>query len=239
MNGLIFLKERGNMKEYKRIITVGAHPLDAELMGGPMSIVMNRFGAKSTFVHVTTGRLQVAGATEQEKQEYLDLLVRQIDEVAQGMGVNAHRLDYLSSNMPSEEEFIQEMMEYFKQEKPDLVITHHIGTMHDRHYYTYKTVTAAVKRLRAQGADIDLLYGENLEDLVGFVPTKYLEMSQEDVDTWFNSLRIYDLFRGKVSSVPYEAYYTTMGKVRGLESSCPNFVKAYMHAGLIDYTIGK
>ncbi len=85
--------------------------------------------------------------------------------------------------------------------------------------------------------EIDLLYGENLEDLVGFIPTKYLEMSNEDVDTWFTSLKHYDLFRGEISSVPYEDYYKTMGKVRGLESSCPNFVKAYMHAGLIDYSI--
>ncbi len=225
------------MKRYKRIVTVGAHPLDAELMGGPMSIVMNRFGAKSTFVHVTTGRLEKKDATQEELDSYQTKLIGQIDAVAQGMDCDVVRLDYKSSNMPSEQDFIQELMEYLEKEQPDLVITHHIGTMHDRHYYTHKTVTAAVKRLRAEGVEMDLLYGENLEDLVGFVPTKYLEMSDSDVETWFTSLKKYDLFRGEISIVPYEAYYTTMGKVRGLESSCPNFVKAYMHAGLIDYTI--
>lgn len=225
------------MEKYKRIITVGAHPLDAELMGGPMSIVMNRFGGKSTFVHVTTGRLEKKGATQEELDAYQTKLIKQIDEVAAGMNCEAVRLDYKSNNMPSEQDFIEQMMTYFQQEKTDLVITHHIGTMHDRHYYTHKTVTAAVKRLRAQGMEIDLLYGENLEDLVGFIPTKYLEMSNKDVDTWFTSLKHYDLFRGEISSVPYEDYYKTMGKVRGLESSCPNFVKAYMHAGLVDYSI--
>lgn len=225
------------MKRYKRIVTVGAHPLDAELMGGPMSIVMNRFGAKSTFVHVTTGRLEKKDATQEELDAYQTKLIGQIDAVAKGMSCDVVRLDYKSSNMPTEQDFIKEMMDYLEKEKPDLVITHHIGTMHDRHYYTHKTVTAAVKRLRVKGVEMDLLYGENLEDLVGFVPTKYLEMSDSDVETWFTSLKQYDLFRGQISTVPYEAYYTTMGKVRGLESSCPNFVKAYMHAGLIDYTI--
>ena len=225
------------MKKYKRIITVGAHPLDAELMGGPMSIVMNRFGGKSTFVHVTTGRLEKKDATQEELDAYQESLIKQINEVAAGMSCEAVRLNYISSNMPSEQDFIEEMMEYLKQEKPDLVITHHIGTMHDRHYYTHKTVTAAVKRLRAQGIEMDLLYGENLEDLIGFTPTKYLEMSDKDVDTWFTSLKHYDLFKGEINPVPYKAYYTTMGKVRGLESGCPNFVKAYMHAGLIDYPI--
>src|SRR5699024_7693728 len=162
------------MKKYKRIITVGAHPLDAELMGGPMSIVMNRFGGKSTFVHVTTGRLEKKDATQEELDAYQESLIKQINEVAAGMSCEAVRLNYISSNMPSEQDFIEEMMEYLKQEKPDLVITHHIGTMHDRHYYTHKTVTAAVKRLRAQGIEMDLLYGENLEDLIGFTPTKYL-----------------------------------------------------------------
>lgn len=223
-------------KQYKRVISIGAHPLDAELMGGPMCLHYNSRGAKSTMYHVTTGRLENKDATEEEKTAYLEGLNTQIKNVADHLGCDVIQKGYLSSNMPSETEFIKVVYDYLKEEQADLVITHHIGTMHDRHYYTHKCVTHAVKLLRNEGVSIDLFYGENLEDLVGFVPTKYLQLTTDEVEQWFNALGKYDIFNGGVNTVPYVDYYRTMGRVRGLESSCPGFVKAYMHAGQITYS---
>lgn len=220
---------------YKRVICIGGHPLDAEIMGGPMIIKMNKHGAKSTLVHVTTGRLEKKDATEVEKQEYLDLLNVQIKHAADVLGADVYAMNHRSSSMPSMEEFVSHVADYLRNEKADLVITHHLGTLHDRHYYTYRGVYEAVKKLRKEGRDIDLLYGENLEDLVGFVPTGYLYLDEHDVDTWFACLNQYDLYQGAVNVVPYDAYYRTMGRVRALEAGTPGFVKAYMHAGLIDY----
>lgn len=220
---------------YKRVISIGGHPLDAEIMGGPMIINMNKKGAKSTLVHVTTGRLENKDATEQEKKDYLDLLESNISNAANALGADVWQMNYLSSNMPTMSEFVKVIADYLREEKADLVITHNLGTLHDRHYFTYRGVHEAVKILRREGQTIDLLYGENLEDLIGFTPTKYLYMSEEDVETWFNSLNQYDLFRGGVNVVPYVEYYTTMGRVRALEAGAPGFVKAFMHGGLIDY----
>lgn len=223
------------MKKYKRVISVGAHPLDAELMGGPIILRMNKQGAKSSLVHVTTGRLEKKDATDQEKTDYLNKLDNEIKAVADVLSCDVWQMGYLSSNMPSEQDMIKEIFDYLRKEEADLVVTHHIGTMHDRHYYTYKCVTQAVKLLRLEGIDIDLLYGENLEDLVGFIPTKYVQLSQDDVDTWFKSVGNYSIYNGGVNTVPYDSYYRTMGRVRGLECGCPGFVKAYMHAGMISY----
>lgn len=223
------------MKDYKRVVSIGGHPLDAELMGGPIALRMNAKGAKSTMVHVTTGRLENKDATEAEKTQYLNELNDQIANVAKELGCDAYQLNYSSSNMPSMPDFVDTIYNYLKTEKVDLVVTHHVGTMHDRHYYTHRGVKAAVQRLRSEKVDIDLLYGENLEDLVGFVPTAYIQMPEVDVDRWFKALEEYQIFRGGINTVPYNDYYGTMGRVRGIESSCPGFVKAYMHAGLVEY----
>ncbi len=137
--------------------------------------------------------------------------------------------------MPTLAEFTQVIADYLRQEKADLVITHNLGTLHDRHYFTYRGVHEAVKRLRQEGQDIDLLYGENLEDLIGFTPTLYVKMGEEDVAAWFDALQQYDLFQGAVNVVPYDDYYRTMGRVRALEAGTPGFVKAFMHAGLVEY----
>ena len=136
--------------------------------------------------------------------------------------------------MPSLEEFSDRMEKYFVDEKVDLVITHWRGSMHPRHINTHDAVTTAVKRLREKGSNILLIYGETFEDLVGFIPQAYYELSEDEIETWFNALRKYEIFNGKVNDVPYYEYYSTMGKVRSMECGSKNFTKAYMYASLIE-----
>ena len=45
------------MGELKRVVSIGAHSLDAELMGGPLLLKYAKEGAHCTFIHVTQGRL--------------------------------------------------------------------------------------------------------------------------------------------------------------------------------------
>lgn len=222
--------------KYKSIVSIGAHSLDAELLGGPLMIKYAEQGAKCTFVHVTRGRLEKKDATEEEKLVYLNKIQEENKLAAMAMNCDVIALGYLSSELPSYEGFVKEMMELILKEEADLVITHARGTLHQRHYYTYETVTEAVRRLRKQGHSINLLYGECCEDLIGFIPTLYVSMDQEVVDTWFKGLGQYAIFNGKVNDVPYQEYYHSMGKVRAIEAglSGEQFVKAYMHGALID-----
>ena len=217
------------MNNIKHILSIGGHPLDAELMGGPLSLFLQRTGTKSSFMHVTTGRLEKSDSTKEEQIEYLENLNTQIKKVAKGLNGEAIQLNYISSNMPFLDEFIEYLKQFIKHNEVDLVVTHNSGTLHDRHYYTYDGVTKAVLQLQKEGYKIDLLYGENLEDLVHFSPTLYVELNDDEVKRWFEALENYDVFKGKVNSVPYLDYYTTMGRVRGLESGSSKFIKAYMH----------
>lgn len=222
------------MAKYNRIVSIGAHPLDAELMGGPMLIKYAGQGAGCTFVHVTKGRLTDITATEEEKKAYEDALNDEIKSAAAAMGCDSFSMNYVSAELPSVEEFTKIILEYLRKEKVDCVITHARGTLHPRHYYTYEAVTQAVRILHEEGNPIQIYYGENCEDLIGFTPTVYVSMSEQKVETWFEGLQNYKIFNGKVNDVPYYNYYLSMGAVRAIEAGCHGFVKAYMHGALVD-----
>lgn len=220
--------------KYKRIVSIGGHHLDAELMGGPLMIKYAKEGAHCTMINVTEGRLENPDATKKEKQEYLENIRRENKRVANKMGCDIYNMGYTSATVPSHVEFVKELKDYFIKEKVDCVITHWRGTMHARHYYTYENVTQAVLQLRNEGYDIQLLFGENCEDLIGFIPTCYVTLDDEIVETWFDALNEYTIFRGKVNTVPYQEYYNAQLKVRAIEGGCPRPVKAFMHAPLFD-----
>lgn len=222
------------MAKYNRIVSIGAHPLDAELMGGPMMMKYAKQGALCTFVHVTKGRLTDAKATEEEKKAYEAALNDEIKRAAAAMGCDSFCMNYISAELPSVEEFTKIILEYLRREKADCVITHGRGTLHPRHYYTYEAVTQAVRILHAEGNPIQIYYGENCEDLIGFTPTAYVSMNEEIIKAWFEGLQNYKIFNGKVNEVPYYNYYHSMGTIRAIEAGIHGFVKAYMQGALVD-----
>ena len=65
------------MSNIKRVVSIGAHSLDAELMGGPLLLRYARQGAHVTCLHVTQGRLEDPNATKEECEAYLKTLLEQ------------------------------------------------------------------------------------------------------------------------------------------------------------------
>lgn len=222
------------MSEVKRVVSIGAHSLDAELLGGPLFVKYSKQGAKCTCMHVTQGRLENPNATKEEHDAYLKDLLSQNDRAASKLGADSMWLGYVSNNMPSTEGFAKRLEEYFLEENVDLVITHWRGSMHPRHINTHDAVTNAVKRLREQGSTIRLMYGETFEDLVGFIPQAYFVLNEEEVKQWYEGLNEYQVFRGKVNDFPYQQYYPTNGKVRMIESNSNGYTVCYMYASLIE-----
>jgi LmbE family N-acetylglucosaminyl deacetylase len=222
------------MSQINRVVSIGAHSLDAELLGGPIMLKYAKQGAHCTYIHVTQGRLEDPKATEQAKDEYLKELLNQNKLAAEKLNGDTIWLGYVSSNMPSLEEFSSRLKQYFIDEKVDLVITHWRGSMHPRHINTHDAVITAVKRLREEGNPIKLVYGETFEDLVGFITQAYFSLTQEEIDQWYAALREYSVFRGEVNDFPYYSYYSTIGKVRQIESNNNEYTVAYMYASLIE-----
>jgi len=222
------------MSAIKRVVSIGAHSLDAELLGGPLLLKYAKNGAHCTLIHVTQGRLEDPAATEEAKKGYLQELLNQNKRAAEKLGADTIWLGYVSSNMPSTEEFQKRLAGYFIEEKVELVITHWRGSMHPRHINTHDAVTGAVKQLRRQGNPIRLLYGETFEDLVGFIPQAYFSLNEAEKEQWFSALKEYQVFRGEINDFPYMPYYTTNGKVRAVESGGKDFTVCYMYASLIE-----
>ena len=106
--------------------------------------------------------------------------------------------------------------------------------MHPRHINTHDAVFRAVKHMRENGSNIKLVYGETFEDLVGFIPQAYFVLSDEEVETWFNALNQYTVFRGGVNDFPYQKYYPTNLKIRQIESNSSGKKVCYMYASLIE-----
>ena len=221
------------MSEIKRVVSIGAHSLDAELMGGPLLIKYAHQGAHCTCMHVTQGRLEDPNATKEECEAYLKQLLDQNKVAAEKLGADTLWLGYVSSNMPSTEEFADRLEKYFTDEKVDLVITHWRGSMHPRHINTHDAVITAVKHMHQKGSNIRLMYGETFEDLNGFLPQAYFTMSDEEVKQWFDALNTYTVFRGGVNDFPYQQYYPTNLKVREIESGNSGKTVCYMYASLI------
>ncbi len=219
---------------FKRVVSIGAHSLDAELMGGPLLIKYAKEGAHVSCLHVTQGRLEDPNATEEQKQAYLKSLLDQNRRAAEVLGGDSLWLGYVSSNMPSTEEFAKRLEQYFIDENVDLVITHWRGSMHPRHINTHDAVTEAVKSMRRNGSDIKLLYGLTFEDLNGFIPQAYFVLSDDEVDQWFKALNQYDVYAGKVNDFPYTKYYPTNLKIKQIESGSSGPTVCYMYASLIE-----
>lgn len=222
------------MSTVKRVVSVGAHSLDAELMGGPLLLKYAHEGAHVTCVHVTQGRLEDPNATQAAKDAYLKDLLEQNRRASADLGGDSIWLGYVSSSMPSTEEFAARMEKYFTEEKVDLVITHWRGSMHPRHIATHDAVTNAVKSMRRKGGSIRLMYGETFEDLVGFIPQAYFTLSKEEREQWFRALNEYTVFRGGVNDFPYQKYYPTNLQVRQIESGSSGDTVCYMYASMIE-----
>ncbi len=201
------------MSGIKRVVSIGAHSMDAEILGGPIMLKYAKQGVHCTYIHVTQGRLEDPNATQEEKDEYLKELLIQNKRAAEKLNGDTIWLGYASNNMPSLDEFSERMEQYFIDEKVDLVITHWRGSMHPRHINTHDAVINAVKRLREKGNPIRLVYGENFEDLVGFIPQAYFKLEQNEIEEWYSGMREYSVFRGEINDFPYYSYYSTIGKV--------------------------
>lgn len=218
-----------------RVVSVGAHSLDAELMGGLALIQYAKQGAKCTFVHATRGE---RGHKTLSQEEYGKQLLEENKKVAEVMGCDSHWMEYKAGKIPELSIFVEDLVKYFKEEGVDLVITHFGGSLHPRHIDTHVAVTQAVRQLQSEGYDIKLYYGENCEDLIGFIPQVYIEYTEEEVEQWVKGLKEYEIFRGGVNDMPYLNYYITSLKIRQVEASTKLPTCGYMYATSVEKNLG-
>lgn len=222
------------MEKTYHVMSIGAHALDAELMGGPAAIKYTKEGHKATFVHITRGE---RGNKKKSPEEYGKQLEEEMPKVAEAMGGKSYWMGYLAGKLPSTEEIQMDLCKLLRKEKPNIIITHWRGSLHPRHVMTHDVVLEAIKMAANKEIEtnqethlVDYVYfGENCEDLNGFIPQIYIEI--EDIfNQWFKALSHYELFRANEANVPYQDYYRTMATMRAIEVGNQKLSKTYMMA---------
>jgi LmbE family N-acetylglucosaminyl deacetylase len=210
------------------IAVIGAHAMDAEVMAGGLIAKATRSGHKATLIHMTRGE---RGHPFKKPEEFAEQLDQEMIEAARVLGAEVKWLGYSAGNLPIADEVSDKIYQIIMEINPTHIITHWRGSWHPRHVSTHYNVLKAIKMaiLRHKFQLKGLYYGENCEDLNGFNPTIYIDISDVK-DIWFDALTKYELFRLSLKNtniIPYASYYNVISKIRGFEAGVP-YAQAFM-----------
>lgn len=206
------------------IVAFGAHAGDADFTMAHVLAKYARHGHKGTIVHITLGE---AGNPRMSPEQYAEQRKVEVRESAQVYGVDARWLPYPDGELPATPEVELAVCDLIRELKPDIVLTHWVGSFHQDHILTYHLVSRGVLLARLPKVERDvpphsvrsIYYAENWEDPQDFVPEVYVDIT-EVFDLWLEGASKHALFRGEVSTFPYQEYYKALARARGAESGC-------------------
>lgn len=202
----------------KRILVVGAHAFDAEVIAGPLAFVAASRGAEVNFLHLTMGeqghRCLSTSLYAAQKREEATL-------AADRLGAKWLSLDLPDAFLPGDEATALRVCDVIRRLKPEVVITHWQGSWHKDHRAASEVTKMAVfyaalptlEREAPAHSPALLLFGENWEDDEGFTPTYLVDVSA-GFSAWQEAAREYELARG-LASFPYLDYYSALYRLRG------------------------
>lgn len=202
-----------------KLMVVGAHAFDAEIMAGGVIAKYTSMGHEATIVHMTLGEKghRTLSPEAYAEQKYAEALA-----CADALGAKAIFLPYKDAELPLNDEVKYQLCDIIRAEKPDLIITHWKGSIHKDHENTHFIVMDAIfyaalpsiqRELPAHGS-CAIYYAENWEDMDGFELDTYLDIT-DSYDRWITAMNHYELFCGGVSSFRYADYYKALAVLRG------------------------
>jgi len=209
---------------------IGAHALDAELMGGAIALDMNSKGWKTYLIHMTRGE---RGASDKDPDIFGAQIEGEMRKCAEKLNSESIWLGYKAGCIPKEKSVI-DLCNTIRRLNIDIIITHWKGSYHPRHVETHDIVINSIKMANDPSVITQydthsvtgVYFGENMEDLDGFAPNVYYDISNY-YGNWMNSLECYELFRNKVNKYPYKEFYSSNSISRGIESGV-QYAKALM-----------
>lgn len=192
----------------------GAHAMDAEVMGGAIARDLSLKNWDTWLIHMTRGE---RGKGPHKSIEYAKQLEAEMENSAAKLKSKCIWMGYKAGEIPEGEAGIMDIGNVLKKVKPDVVITHWKGSYHPRHVQTHESVINGLKYMADNfKMEASLYFGENLEDLEGFHPTAYYDIS-ESYSAWVEALNCYEMFRESVK-FPYRDFYSSNSISRGVES---------------------
>lgn len=226
----VYEKKDNEMNDTKRtILAIGAHAGDMEISCGAVLARHAKMGDRVVLLHLTLGeggnpRISAAEYGSQKKREAL--------EVDSLLGAETIFGPYKDGELPNDETARRYVANVIRMVKPTHIITHWKNSIHKDHSNTYAITVDAVLLASLPSVEtmtpyssIDypawrgikrILYAENWEDMEGFQPYAYVDVTDE-FDTWEKAVVKYEFIGGKISSFPYLNYYKSLAVVRGAE----------------------
>ena len=208
-----------------KLLVIGAHAFDAEIMAGGVVAKYTSLGHEATFLHMTLGE---KGHRTLSPEEYAKQKREEAVACAEALGAKALFLPYKDAELPLTEEVKYEVADIIRAEKPDILITHWKGSIHKDHEYTHHIVWDAIfyaalptiqRELPAHSFS-GIYFAENWEDMEGFEQDTYIDIS-DSYDKWIDAMSHYQLFRGGASSFRYADYYKALAVLRGCRGNFP------------------
>lgn len=229
------------MDSRKCIMVIGAHAADAEIMGGAAILKHVAAGWRAVLVHATLGE---KGHKTLTPEQYAAIKREEVARAAELLGATAETLPWGDGELPVSEEVQWAIADLIRKHRPDVILTHWKGSFHRDHRATYANVMEslflarlpAFKREYPSHTGFKLYFAENWEDWDDFRPDVYLDVT--DVwDRYVEAIHAYSLFRGEVSSFPYEQWYRGCAELRGAMASCPRAVALMRPASTARHTV--
>jgi len=203
----------------KTIMAIGGHIGDAELTSGMLLAKYALGGAKIVTLALTAGE---KGAPKgADINEYRKQKVSEAEAFAAELGGKAIVLDYPDGLLPNNDQVKFQIADIIREEKPEYVITHFNSSMHKDHQTCHDLVIDARFYAAIPGFErtlpphfAKLLFAENWEDGVGYIPQLYVDVS-EGFTLWKKAIK-HHRFVTESTSCAYLDYYDSLSRQRGI-----------------------
>jgi len=210
--------ERAN----KHIMAIGAHIGDAELSCGKTLAKHSKLGDRITTVAVTAGERGAPPGSDGAAIEAFRIKnIAAAEEFAGMLGGRFFNVGYPDGEAPDNKELRLKLCDIIRAEKPDVILTHWIHSMHVDHMTTSRAVMDAIyyaglrglERGRPPHAASGPYYAEDWEDAHGFVPYIYIDVT-EGYELWEAAVKKLWLTLNS-PWFKYFEYYDALSRSRG------------------------
>jgi LmbE family N-acetylglucosaminyl deacetylase len=209
-----------------KILCVGGHPDDPESGCGGTLAKLSTAGHDVTTLYLTRGEAGISGKSHAEASV---IRSKEAEAACKLLSVKPHFLGQIDGNTIVNNEWIDKMVSFIEQSKPDIVFTHWPIDSHKDHQAASMLTTQAWMR---GGKKFDLYYFEVLSGIqtVGFHPTDYVDItstreskrkavychtSQNPAEIYSHGHELMEQFRGlEAGYTAAEAFVYVGGQVR-------------------------
>lgn len=200
------------------ILAIAAHPGDGFFTMGAAVAQHVANGGRGAFLSLSLGE---RGHPTMPPKDYGALQLAASEKAARILGAETKFLPYADAEIPLSDEGSLAVCDLIRQFTPTIVVTHWSGSWHKDHQNCHAIVRdaafyaglPALTRERPAHAVQKLFFAENWEDMTGFQPDTYLDISPV-YDKWVEASAAFPMWRGE-TGFRYQDYYRSLAVARG------------------------